>query len=292
MNDRSKKVLLHALVLSMFVLGALACLGQEPAENSAADAAELPDIPALFKEVEKHARESEAIQRNYVFRRVDEVQELDKKGQVKSTETMEYDVRFESGEMIQRLVAKNGKPLSESERKKQDKAVAKQEKRARELAADPEKREKEENSITPSKFIAAERFYNVRREMLNGREMLAFDLEPRPEYKGKGLVGKFMKVMVGTIWIDENAKEMVKLHLRLRDGMSLGLGLASVKEGAYMTFENARVNDEIWLPSAGEANFGFRVIFSRKNIRVKFRFSDYRKFGSESRITAVEEMKQ
>lgn len=294
MNSRWTVVLSCTLLASLLPFLQTPARAQETtpvAETApAAKSAALPDIPSLLKAVEANAKELEKTRKDYLFLRADQVDELDGNGRVKSTERLDYEVHFVEGQEILRLTTKNGKRLSDADQKKEDEKVAKHEKRAREEAANPQKREADEDALTPTKFVAADRFYNLRRELLDGKQVLAFDFEPRPEYQGKGMLGKILHVLAGTIWIDEESREIVKLHAELQDGMKIAGGLvASVKKGAYLNFENARINNEVWLPSAGEANFGYRVFFSRKNMRVKFRYSDYRKFRSESKITSVSE---
>jgi len=50
--------------------------------------------------------------------------------------------------------------------------------------------------------------------------------------------------------------------------------------------EETRVNDEVWLPKLVRLNLGARVaLFKDFNIDVTQTYSDYKKFGAQTKIT-------
>ncbi len=250
-----------------------------------------PDAESLIKAVVANQKQLEETRKNYIFRRRDEVQETDDNGKIKKTEVNEYEVFFIGPWEIDRLLVKEGKPLNDSEKKKQDEQVAKEEKKARErMRKEAAGEEPDKDAITLSKFLAADRFYNLRRETIRGREVYAFDFEPRPDFKPHNLSEKVLESLGGTIWIDEEAKQAIRLEAHLLDGFKVGAGLASVKKGGNVIFEQEKVNGEIWMPSYGEIHLGYRILFSRKGANVVLRYSDYRKFKVESKITGYAEM--
>ncbi len=64
-----------------------------------------------MKTIGENQKQIEAARKDYIARRKD--QEFDSQGKVKSTETKEYEEHFIGPWLIERLVSKNGKPLSE-----------------------------------------------------------------------------------------------------------------------------------------------------------------------------------
>ncbi|ABF40843.1 hypothetical protein Acid345_1842 [Candidatus Koribacter versatilis Ellin345] len=250
-----------------------------------------PDAESLIKAVVANQKQLEDSRKNYIFHRRDDVQETDDDGKVKKTEVNEYEVFFVGAWEIDRLLVKDGKPLNDSEKKKQDEQVAKEEKKARERIRKEEAGEEpDKDAITLSKFLAADRFYNLRRETIRGREVYAFDFAPRADFKPHNLSEKVLESLGGTIWIDEDARQAVRLEAHLLDGFKVGAGLASVKKGGNIIFEQEKVNGEIWMPSYGEVHLGYRILFSRKGANVVLHYSDYRKFKVESKITGYTEM--
>ena len=257
-------------------------LGSGPATDIAP-----PDPTTLIKTVADNQKQIEAAHKDYIFHRKDEEQDFDSRGHVKSTQTREYEVYFVGPWEIERLQSKDGKPLTESERKKQYEEVRKQEAKARERIAKRESGEDPgKNTITLAKFLAADRFYNLHRDNYQGREVYTMDFAPRPDFQPHSLVNKVLKALGGTLWIDEQAKQGVRLEARFLEGLKLGAGLlGSVQKGGNVVLEQRFVNDEVWMPSYIEIHLDARVFFLHKSINGISTYSDYRKFRVDTKIT-------
>ena len=256
-------------------------LGKPPVESSTT-----ADPAALIKTVAQNQKQIEETRKDYIFQRKDEERDMDSQGHVKSTEVKEYEVFFMGPWEIDRELSKNGKPLNASEQKKQDEEVSKQEKKARaRLAQRDAGEEAEKNAITMAKFLAADRFYNLRLESYEGHEVYAVDFAPRPDFQPHTLVDKVLKSLGGTLWIDKQAKQGVRLEARLLEGLKMGGWMvASVQKGGKVVFEQHFVNDEVWLPSEAEIHLDARVFLLRKRVDVVSTYSDYRKFRVGSKI--------
>ena len=251
-----------------------------------------PDAETLLRAVAANQKQLEVSRRNYIFHRRDEQQDTDEQGKLKKTTISEYEVFFIGGWEIDRLLSRNGKELDDHEKHKQDEQVAKQEKRARENIRKEEAGEQtDKDIITLAKFLAADRFFNLRRETYHGREVYAFDFAPKPDFKPHNLSEKVLESLGGTLWVDEDAKQAVRLEAHLIDGIKVGAGIVgSVKKGGNVIFEQEKVNDEVWMPSYGEIHLDYRIVWSRKITNVVLRYSEYRKFKAESKITGYEEV--
>jgi hypothetical protein len=262
-------------------------LSPKPATRDAAS----PDPTTLIKTVWENQKQIEVARKDYIFHRKDEDEELDPQGRVKSTRTKEYDVYFIGAWEIERLVSKEGKPLTESETKNQDDDVRKQEAKARERIAKQESGVNPgKDEITLAKFLAADRFYNLRCGTYQGREVYAMDFEPRPEFEPHSLVDKLLKALGGTLWIDEQAKQGVRLEARFLESVKVGSGLlASVHKGGNVVLEQRFVNDEVWMPSYGEVHLNARLLFLHKSLNGTSTYSDYRKFRVDSKISSGDE---
>ena len=67
--------------------------------------------------------------------------------------------------------------------------------------------------------------------------------------------------------------------------MSYGFGMLKIDPGATVTFEQTRVNDEIWLPAHASIRFnGSAALFVPIRDEIDMQFRDYRKFQAESQI--------
>lgn len=156
-------------------------------------------------------RENEKKQRDYTYVERQETRRLDGKGKVKSTESETYDVMEIYGEQVQKLIAKNDKPLSAKDAKKEDDKIQKLiDKRRKESPADREKRLKQEEKDREDshKFVGevadAYNFRYAGMETLDGRENYVIDAVPKPGYKPHLKEAKILPKFRFRAWIDRD----------------------------------------------------------------------------------------
>lgn len=251
-----------------------------PAKTATADAP-IPDIPTLMMQVQAHQRQLDKVRENYTFREILQTDDLDSNGQVKKTETEESEIFFVNGHHIERLVKKNGKDLSPDEQKKEQERVTKEVEKATKL--DPNK-SLHGDEISISRILAIMKVSNPRRVSLNGRDTIAFDFIGDPHAQTHGLAEDASKKMAGTVWVDEKDREVAKLTVHFDDNFHVGGGLlANIQAGSSFQFEQAKINNELWLPTGGEAHVQARVLLVkgyRENLR--FHDSDFQRFHTEA----------
>ena len=230
----------------------------------------------------------------YVEREVET--RLDGKGAVKSTETKTYDVLEIYGEQVQRLTAKDDKPLDAKEAAKEEEKIQKIiDKRKNESDGERKKREeKEEKDREESrKFVHdvadAYTFTLVGTEVLGGRDAWVIDGVPRPGFEPQLKESKFLSKFRGRVWIDKSDLQLAKMDVECIDTVSLGLFLARVHKGTRFTLQQTRVNDEVWLPQQLSVKIDVRVALL-KEFRVgdDQSFSEYKKFRASARVIGAE----
>jgi len=254
----------------------------------------LPDLKKLFEEIDANQKQIDKIRENYAGTQVEEDYEYDKNGKQTKKEVNEYTFFYLNGDEITTLVKKDGKPLSEAEQKKenektqkrieseQKKEKKKEDKEAKQREEGKEAKDNEEPGI--EMFLRVSQFVNPRRERFRGQDVLVFDFEPNPEYKPKDLVEHVVKQLAGVIWIDEKAKDVVRLEAYFVGDVHIGGGLlANLQKGTSFTFEQAYINNEVWLPTYIEGHVGVRFLLV-KGIRASVitRYSDYKRFNVET----------
>jgi hypothetical protein len=242
--------------------------------------APLPDVPTLLHSVEANQETLDRAREEYTFRQQQELTFYDKGGKVRRTEERVSNVFFVHGQPIETLISKNGKPLSAGELKKQqDRAV----KDAVKYAAQPYgQRDKDEVSV--SRLLAIIRFSNPRRIMEGGRSVIAVDFTGDPHAKTHGRNEDAVKKVQGTVWIDEAAREVTRMHASFDEPMRIGFGLfATVDAGSHFSFEQALVRNEAWLPTRIDAHFdGKAALFVGFHVALAIRFDQYQKFNAST----------
>ena len=226
---------------------ALACGAQNPPARQPP----IPDATTLMKQVEDHQRKLDQTRENYTYREIVVVHQLDKSGNVKKTEAEEDEVFFVNSHEIDRKVKKDGKDLSAGEQKKEMERVMKEVDKAQKT---PPGKSVDKNDVSISKLLTIMKVSNPRREIVDGRSSFAFDFVGDPHAQTHGMAEDASKKLSGTIWIDEQDREVRRLIARFDDNFHLGFGLFSVGKGSNFTFDQKLVNNELWLPTSGQAH--------------------------------------
>jgi hypothetical protein len=254
-------------------------------------------IRELLRRVAERDIENDKRLRDYTYIQREEEHKLDGRGNVKKIESRTSEVIVIYGEEVERLIAKDDKPLSEKDAKKEEERIQKiTDKRKNESDSDRRKRlEKEEKDREDGrKFVKevadAYNFHLVGSEVLDGHDTWVLDAEPRQGYEPKFKEAKFLPKLKGRIWIDKAETQWVKLDITTTDTISFGLFLARIHKGTRIVVDTTRINDEVWLPKHVQFHVDVRLALLKNfNEDVEQTFRDYKKFRSESKITVVGE---
>jgi hypothetical protein len=255
--------------------------GASPGLSQAATEQPLPDIRQLMREVQEHQKQLDKIRENYTYTSFQTTQDIDAKGQIKKTETAEYEAFFVNGHIIERKVKANGELLDEHNQQKETERVSKLVEKAEKT---PREQSLEGPSISISRVLEIMDVHHPRRENYRGSPAIVFDFIGRKDVKTHGMAEDASKKLQGTIWIDEAGRQVAHLEVSFNDNFRLVGGLlATIQKGSSFRFDQAPVNGEIWLPTGGEGTFQARVLMV-KNLRQHFseRDYDYKRFRVET----------
>ncbi|MBK7930166.1 MAG: hypothetical protein IPJ98_22655 [Bryobacterales bacterium] len=250
-----------------------------------------PDPKAIIQRAFSRQDDLFADARDYTYLRHQQMKKLDSRGNVTETETTDHEVTILYGEPYRKLIRKNGRDLSDSEARKEqrkmDDEIAKrgrdQEKRRRE--AD---KEREETRKALAEVADAFDWKLDGQEAINGRPAWIIRANPRPSYKPRSREAKVFAKMSGRLWVDQADSRMLKVDARVDDTISFGWFLFRIKPGFRFTFELTRLDTNAWLPRHGWLK-GEAKIGGLKTYRVEMdtSFSNYRRFQSDSRIVST-----
>jgi hypothetical protein len=281
-----------ALVLLVFASGV--ALAQEKAAASLSE----DQIRELIRQTSEKDMENDKRQRDYTYIQREEEHKLDGKGQVKDTETKTSEIMEIYGEQIERLIAKDDKPLSEKEAKKEEEKIQKViDKRKNESETDRKKREeKEEKEREQGRQFVREvadayNFKLVGIESLAGRDTYVIDGEPRPGYEPHSKEAKILPKFRFRAWIDKDESQWKKLDIQCIDTVSFGFFLARIHKGSRIVIEQTRVNDEVWLPQHVNVKVDVRLALLKDfNVEDDITYRDYKKFRTDTKIVPIGEL--
>jgi hypothetical protein len=110
-------------------------------------------------------------------------------------------------------------------------------------------------------MLHALRYTNGRRQMVDGRSTLFYDLSGDPNFHPKNVQETFIHNMNGTIEVDEQTGELLDLDARLDHDVKIGGGLvANVHKGFWLHIHQVRHPDGVWLPEMIEGKGDARAV--------------------------------
>jgi hypothetical protein len=251
----------------------------------------IPPVGPLLLAVERNEKANEAARKDYTYHVHLETQDLDHNGNVKKTESTDSESITVDGVRIDRVVAKDGKPLTAKEQQKESDRVDKEVAKAKERRAKHESQGKETNSrgddiLPASRILELGTFTNPRRVDLNGRPTIVFDYAGDTKAKTRNAFEGIVRDLVGTVWVDEQDRVLARGEGHFLNDFKIGGGLfLNIHKGLSFDFRATKINGEVWLPTIIEGQGGARI-FLVYNGSGRFRLvtSDYKKFHTSSTI--------
>jgi hypothetical protein len=255
-------------------------------------AQEQPDVMSLIRKAVENDNANDKKAREYMF--IERAETKKKDGSGFKTEIQTREVFYLYGDEVKRLIAKDDKPLPEKDARKEEERIAKLVEKKKNLSeSDRRKHEekaqkdREEERKFLDEVAQAYDFKLQGLESVGGREAWAIGGEPRRDFHPKSKEAKILPKIRFKAWIDKDDTEWVKVEAEVIDNITFGVFLAKLDKGAHFTLEQARVNDELWLPQHVNIVADARLLFKHFDITSDITYRDYRKFRGEAKITGV-----
>jgi hypothetical protein len=274
----------------VWALGAMAAtaLAQAPAP-AALTPAQILTRTAQVAVINQRALEQ------YAWDEREVVRDLKKNGQlgrVRSDETEEASQVH--GIEYDRLIARDGRPLTPTEQAKVNKKQAAYIRREstpkaramhlREEAKEQKEREKLIEAV-PKAFALTLVSPPAGDPPLC--DCYVIEAVPSPGYRTRDKNLAILHHLGGTLWIDRATFGMVRMKLRFLQGLSYGWVLARIAKGGQLEMTQSQVEGH-WFPQSLEGTLAARVLlFKGYHLEFSDDYFNYRKFGSSSRITVA-----
>ena len=232
--------------------------------------------------------------RNYTYRYTDIERELTRDGVTKSARTRTYEAVFLYGRQFVRLVSEEGDPKASEDIARDNRKFEKDvSARARmtEGQRDAEDRRQLQASGRKREFISQipdlYTFKLLGDEELRGRASWVIEAEPRRDAHPRGFTAGNLSHLRGTVWIDKTDGRWARVEAIAPRDINFGLFLARIHEGSRITFEQSKLNDEVWLPLRIVGTFSARLGFAQVSLQSETTYFDYRRFHANSTIVST-----
>ncbi len=199
-------------------------------------ASRLPDAERFFAETQANAVGSDRAGDRFAYTERRTELHMNPFGRLGSGEVVAYRVTPSAdGQTVERrLIERNGRPVADAPVERS--AVRRRPPGRRSSAAD---------------VMAMLTFTMDRRDRLDGRDAIVVRFAPRPNASAQTRQGRLARAFTGLIWVDEAAREVVRVEATAHEDLSIGFGMiARVRRGATAVVTRARVDATTWLPTS------------------------------------------
>jgi len=183
------------------------------------------------------------------------------------------------GTPYERVVAKDGRPLSPEQQAREEEKFQKELNTRRDESTEERQTrigryEKQREFIR--EIPKAYDFRLLGEENVAGRPAWVVTLTPKPGYVPQHPHADMLKHIEGKLWIDKEDLQWAKAEAHIIDTISIGLILARIGPGAHITIDMARVAPGLWMPTKMTINGTARVLLVHtKNLEERLLFTDY-----------------
>jgi hypothetical protein len=236
----------------------------------------LPEGNAYVRTLVDGVRRREEAVNRYTYDVTEVREQLDDEGRRRSVETTRYEVFHVKGRAVRKKVAQDGKPLPADERIREERRVQEEVDSIVKGSADKDR------EVRLSEVLERYDFKTVGREDLDERPTLVFDFKAQPgERKLEG--DRFLRVLSGRVWVDEDEKELVRAELRTTKGVGFAWGLGPSLEALTMDLHFDRAEEGLWLPARLNALVNGQILpLKGFRYRISVLYGRYRRFETDT----------
>lgn len=252
---------------------------------------DLPPADEVIKKVIERAKRDGAKGEDaeYVYKLRNVVEEFDDRGAPKQRRERLYEGVIVDGRHFNRLIQRDGKPLSEEDRKHEQERE-RNFRRTLEERKQKKEREKGRDEVELNEELFGRyKVEIVSREQVNGRQALVATFAP----KGKDLptrrrIDIVLNKMAGKVWIDDQDFEIQKVQFHLTEPVGKLLGLLASVRKFDGSFEQTRLDEGEWFPLRLNYYLEGRIFLKSLHQRTKLEWTGLRKAVKESAKQGME----
>ena len=182
--------------------------------------------------------------------------------------TRTYDELMIEGSSYERLIAVNGHPLDRDKEAEQVRKLQATIAKRRNESPDDRKRriakyesERKRDHLLMQQLTRAFAFSVGGEQTIDGHRVYVLHATPRPDYKPPNRDSTVLTGMNGTLWIDTETYQWVKVEAHVVHPVSIAGFAARVEPGTEFQLEKMPVTHGIWLPRHFAMKAHARVLF-------------------------------
>lgn len=245
-------------------LGIVAVLGV--VAGAIGDARQAPPLPApepFYADARANLERAQNTQGEFAYRERRTELHLNPFGRMGSGGTVVYDVTpIPGGGTERRLLERDGMPVADAPLERRQ----------------PRGRRARRRSVVED-VVGVLRFTIDRRVTTGGRPVIAVRFEPKPDASAETREGGMAQRFSGTIFVDEEAREVTRVDATAIDDLTYGFGLvARLGRGTTVHLTREPVEHAVWMPTSVRfLGSGRALLFRRLEIDQVIEWFAYRR---------------
>ena len=231
--------------------------------TGARDSRPLPDPQPFFEAVRANLARSQDEQNRFAYKERRTDLNLNPFGRMGTGETRVIAVMpVEGGKaVVRRLIERDGQPVTDAPPLRRELRMTE---RGRSIVDD---------------VVATLDVKIDHRDVLNGRDAIVLTFKAKRDAQPRTREGRLVRGFAGEIWIDELAKEVMRVDAKAIDDLTFGFGmLGRLNKGATVSVRRQRIDGDLWLPVSirfdGE---GRALLFRKLTVNFALDWFDYQR---------------
>lgn len=213
----------------------------------------------------------------FTFGKTRALEEFDSKGKLEDSKRSRQVWFPINGVPFARLVEKNGKPLTDKERKAEDDREAAM-RAGKKPARSPEATKRDKEWQFTDEMLARYTFKVTGQEAVRGRPTWVVEFAPRSkDLPVKNVTDRVANKVAGNVWVDAEDWELARMKFWLTEEVTLIGGIVGVLRKFEMTLDRARVDDGAWLPTTIDFDMAGRELLINKRIHYREEAKDFKR---------------
>ena len=265
-----------AFLRMLVILGMLGCL---PSAGPCLAAERLPSASEVIRRMIERAQAvaMDELGTHYAYEKRSLLAHLDAAGQIFKSEEKFYEVTLVAGFPFNRLVRIRGRELTSEELQREQRKEERFQQRftshnVTNMAT------RKEAWVTPQ-LLERYDFVVKERVVMNDRPALVLTFKPKKgKLPEKAVTDNILNRMAGTLWLDEQEAEAVKLAVNLTDSISLGwFGMLGSLSRFDLSVERMRMPEGVWVNARQILQIQYRKLTSTQRFRSTEESSEFKK---------------
>lgn len=263
----------------VFLLLALPAFASQSLLSGATNNVTLPSFEQLASNVVARSKfeRTQNVIAQFAFTKQRELEELDSKDKVTERKQSRQECFPVNGLPFARTIERNGKPLTEKERKAEEEREAAV-RAGKRPARSPEATKRDKEWQFTDEMLARYTFKVTNQETLRGRPAWVVEFTPRSkDLPVKQVTDRVANKVAGKVWIDAEDWEVARLKVWLTEELTFVGGVAGVLRKFELLLDRAPVEPNAWLPTVIDFQMAGREFLVNKRLHYREEAKDFKR---------------